>query len=955
MFLVFLIRKNRVIHPIIFNLFSIPVSRQQIRFALIFITHNQPVHYVNVKDIRFDFFLQTAPPTIVLTPNAPSFTIITANEAFLTATETKLANITGMDFLHVFPQNPLQPKDSNEQNLLNSLIKAIQSKQKTTLEGHRYDIRIRETKNWEIRYWTATNSPIVNDAGEVECLIHITQDITAAYSLAKKERIALDVAEAQRKQLHEAYQQAPVGIGLLRGRELKIEFGNDSILQVLGKKEEIIGKTVASAIPELENQPFLEILDKVFTSGKTYYGNAMPALFEQNEKLQQGFYNFIYHPLKNADGETTGIMVIGINVTKEIITRKELEQSIEQKSRVEEALRSNQARLQGILDTMAEGVAISDAEGNFVYTNPTAERMIGISKKDLKSRVYNDEKWLNLRLDGSLLPIEEHPLTMVLTKQKPVCDCEIGIQLAQNKRIFISINAAPMFNAEGELTGCISTFTDVTHRRKLINRLAESESFFRGMFEQAPLGMCLLRGKEQIIEAVNDNILKIWGYKKEEVIGLPQRTARPELMDQGVLEWLDEVFVTGKTRRNNELKVKLRNRAGGIREAVVNSVYQPITDGNGEVIGVLMITDEITEKYFEKQQALHTQEMFKLAVESAALGTWYYDIESGDFVPSVRLKEIYGFGADEEMSYNNVVLQICEEYKGNVMKVVRNAYESGEAYDLEYPVYTHREKLIRWVKSTGKIYPAQDGKPARFSGTFLDITERKTDDIRKNDFIAMVSHELKTPLTSMKAFLQVVQLMEKEQTGDSKNLMEKADQQINKMTNLINSFLNISRLDAGKIQLDKSRFTMDKLIKNITDDMSFAIKEHHIMYQSCHAGFVFADYEKMGQVLNNFISNAAKYSSRGTVITIECHEKNNFVQVCVKDNGRGIAAHHREHLFDRFYHVQNKDNSTVSGFGIGLYLCAEIVHRHDGKIWVESDEGKGSTFFFEIPVEINAP
>ena len=528
-------------------------------------------------------------------------------------------------------------------------------------------------------------------------------------------------------------------------------------------------------------------------------------------------------------------------------------------------------------------------------------------------------------------------------------DFELGVQLPGKETIYISLNAAPLFYTEKKLTGAIVTFTEVTSRRKLMNRLAESESRFRGMFEQAPLGMCLLRGREQIIEAVNDNILKIWGRTREEVMGLPQRKARPELEGQQVLTWLDEVFVTGQTRHNIDLKVNLLNPDGGTREAIVNSVYQPITDAGGEVIGVLMITDEITEQYKERQQAQHTQDMFTLAIESAALGTWYYEIEANHFVPSVRLKELYGYQAYEEMPYDAAIEQITDEYRESIYNTVRTAFLNEEGYDLEYPIVSHKDKKIRWVKSTGRMYPSEDGKPAQFSGTVLDITERKMDDIRKNDFIAMVSHELKTPLTSMKALLQVLQLLNTAKSDTAKSLLSKADQQINRMTSLINSFLNVSRLDAGKIHLNKTHFFMDNLIKEILEEASLTMRDNMLVCIACEPAFVYADSEKIGQVINNFISNAVKYSERGTRIEIECRKENECVKVRVKDSGRGIAAHDKERLFDRFYRVESKDNTIVSGFGIGLYLSAEIVQRHGGNIGVESEIGKGSIFYFTLP------
>ncbi len=907
---------------------------------------------MKLQNIRFDVFLNTAPPTIVVQPDAPKFTIVTVSKSYLEITGIAPTDLIGVGLLEAFPANP-HIEDNSAGQLKESLTEALLTKRETTLDARRYDIQIPGTNRWEARYWTATNSPILNEQGEVECIVHITQDVTTTYHLAQNKTLEFNIAEAQRKQLQEAYQQAPVGIGLLTGREMKIEFGNDSILHVLGKNKDILGKTVAEALPELDGQPFLQILDKVYTSGETYFGNSQLVYFEQNGELKEGYYKFIYHPLKNKAGNSNAIMVIGMDVTRQVRVRKDLEKTIESKNIVEEALRNNEARLQGILDTMAEGLTIIDVDGNVMYANTAAQKMLSIERDEHDNPILDKKTWRNFRLDGTQLFWKDHPMRFTMLWGKPVYNYEYGIKTHDNKFTYISLNAAPLYNSEKELTGAINTFTDVTARRKLLDQLAESESRFRGLFEQAPLGMCLLRGREQIIEAANDNILQIWGYKREEIIGLSQYFVRPELKGQDVLERIDEVFVTGETKRNTDFKVMLRNMDGSPREAVVNSVYHPLKDVSGSVIGVMMITDEITDQYKAAQQNKQTQEKFQQAVDAALLGTWYFDIATETFVPSHRVKELFGYDANDDMPYLEAIKQINDEYRESVLNDIRVAYQNRKGFDVEFLISTLHSNNTRWLKLTGKIYSSSEGKPEQFSGIALDITERKLDEIRKNDFIAMVSHELKTPLTSMKGFLQMLQIQNEAENKNDNYLLQKADQQIVKMTNLINKFLNISRLDAGKIHLEKIIFFMNKLLEEVIDDMHVTIRDHNVVFNPCEPVKVIADYEKIGQVINNLISNAVKYSSRGTQIVVDCAVLNNRVQVSVKDEGRGIATEDKKRLFDRFFRVENKYNTTVAGFGIGLYVCHEIVQRHGGEIWAQSELGKGSTFYFTIPVEEN--
>ena len=229
----------------------------------------------------------------------------------------------------------------------------------------------------------------------------------------------------------------------------------------------------------------------------------------------------------------------------------------------------------------------------------------------------------------------------------------------------------------------------------------------------------------------------------------------------------------------------------------------------------------------------------------------------------------------------------------------------------------------------------------------------KQNDQRKNDFIGMVSHELKTPLTSLSGYIQMLQVKaDKHQDVFFSAAIQKANKQVDKMTLMINSFLNISRLDSGKIQIDFELFDVAQLIKEVEDETDNIISSHNISFAHIESTFINADHDKIGHVITNLISNAVKYSSNGTTIKIACVADNGWVQVSVEDQGMGIAPKDLERLFDRYYRVEGDHMKTISGFGIGLYLCAEIIQRHGGKIWVTSEFGIGSTFYFSLPMRL---
>jgi signal transduction histidine kinase len=286
-----------------------------------------------------------------------------------------------------------------------------------------------------------------------------------------------------------------------------------------------------------------------------------------------------------------------------------------------------------------------------------------------------------------------------------------------------------------------------------------------------------------------------------------------------------------------------------------------------------------------------------------------------------------------------------------VLNAFENSIQHCTQFNIEYQINKLNDDKIVWVRCIGNIHYDDNGKPDFITGVIQDITEQKQDEQRKNDFIGMVSHELKTPLTSLSAYIQILQKEFKGLDERLIGLLDKAYGQIKRMNRMINGFLTISHLESGKIHLNKQYFRLDKLLETITEEISMMGSDHQFKHLPGDEVIVFADQEKIINVISNILINAVKYSPGKTLVKVRCYKEGDSGIVSVKDYGIGIKSTEIEKLFERYYRVE--DNKSISGFGIGLYLSAEIVHRHNGKIWVESKIGKGSTFYFSLPIDIN--
>lgn len=264
------------------------------------------------------------------------------------------------------------------------------------------------------------------------------------------------------------------------------------------------------------------------------------------------------------------------------------------------------------------------------------------------------------------------------------------------------------------------------------------------------------------------------------------------------------------------------------------------------------------------------------------------------------------------------------------------------------------------VKKDGSLFFAsgfttplvENNKNIGFVKIIRDITERIEAEKRKDDFISMASHELKTPVTTMKVLSQAL-LKQVEQSGEqllSKKYLVKIDEQINKLNRLIAELLDVSKIYAGKLEMQKEVFDIEKLVQNIVENFQYTT-DHTITIKVGEKSLVEGDKDRIGQVIINLLTNAIKYSKNSEKINIFIKKNKTQVHVSVQDFGIGIAKKHHGKLFERFYQVTDPAEKTFPGLGMGLYIASEIVKQHNGKIWVESEKGKGATFTIAIPIK----
>ncbi|MDB5203489.1 MAG: signal transduction histidine kinase with CheB and CheR [Ferruginibacter sp.] len=231
-----------------------------------------------------------------------------------------------------------------------------------------------------------------------------------------------------------------------------------------------------------------------------------------------------------------------------------------------------------------------------------------------------------------------------------------------------------------------------------------------------------------------------------------------------------------------------------------------------------------------------------------------------------------------------------------------------------------------------------------------DITLRKAHAQKKDDFISIASHEMKTPLTTAKSYLQLLEKSAYVQADPTARLYaEKASRSIIKLNNLIGDLLDVSKIQSGKLNYNMAEFDFDKMVTDTVDDLQHSLPAGTITKKGMVKKMVRGDADRLQQVLINLITNAIKYSPKDSPVEINTTFRSGFIKVAVKDQGIGIAVENIKNIFSKYYRVAETANYS-QGLGIGLFIAYEIITRHQGKIWVESSDGKGCTFFFTIPL-----
>jgi PAS domain S-box-containing protein len=845
-------------------------------------------------------------------------------------------------------------------------------------------------------------------------------------------------------------EESPTPIGLYVGPEMRVQYANKAMItNTWGKEPSVIGKTLHEALPELEGQPFHDLLKKVYETGIAYEATEDLVKLEVNGLLQDYYYNFTYKPLFDAAGKVWGILNTATNVTDLVIARKRAdeveqqlafsltaagigtwdldirEQLVTWDERVKEMYgfhRNDVVSYTDVLKYMHPDDRVLVDRAVSQALNPQSGghydvkfRTIGVDDGKLrwlhcKGKAYFDEQNQPYRFSG----IAQDISSQVLADER-IHHAEQLAQIALENvdagsfLIHLPTNAisyTPLFAKilTGNETAGITrnAFIDYVHPydralresayqealktgklfyearfvwddgsvhwARVMGRYTHQDGkpvYFAGIVQDVSVQAEAQQEQQKLlwlIDNSNDFIsLSEWGGNLSYLNKSGMQMMGFESLDEAKRHNTEYLMPQEATKISQVINPALleegrwegqltyRHHQTGEHIPAYASTLLLRDTATGAPIGRASVVRDLRPELKARQALIESEEIFRAITTASPAALWMSDSEGA--ITYVNQIWINWTGAELSAhlgaGWLNAV--VPEDLQTAADKFLRD-FTDRRFHESQFRI-KHRDGVVRWVVCTGNPQFNAEGNFKGYIGACVDITEQKHLQQQKDEFIGVASHELKTPVTSIKAYTQVLQAVF-EREGDAKKtaMLNKMNSQVDRLTSLIGDLLDVTKIQSGRLQFNDDYFDFQALVSELIEDLQRTTTNHTLIAQLQPATVVYADKDRIGQVITNLITNAIKYSPQADQIIIRSSIADNQVKLCVQDFGIGISADKQEKVFEQFYRVSGDKQHTFPGLGLGLYISSEIIKREGGRIWVNSTMGEGSTFCFALPI-----
>ena len=777
----------------------------------------------------------------------------------------------------------------------------------------------RITRDGKLLDISLTISPIRDSNGNIIGASKIARDITA------------------RKQIEELNSKLAAIVqssdDVIIGKTLEgiVTSWNNAAEKLFGyTEEEMIGQSIFKIIPPERVNEEYEILDQLRQGKKIEH-------FETKRMSNKGKLidiSLTTSPIRDVGGKIIGASKIARNISLQKETAR--------------LIHENEERFRMAVEMTHLGTCEYDPKAVTLLCSPETRKICGIAGDenppftDFLNQIYSEDR--------------NHFLQGIIEATRPGSDGKFDLEARlhrfgnSNDIRWIHIRAKMFFDDDRLKGRLIGTMLDVTDEKTKELELKESVELFQTMADNVP-AMIWMSGTDKFEDYFNKTWLQFTGRTREEE---SNEGWLDSVHPDDIKRCIDTYNASFKEQKRFYTEYRLRRHDGEYRWIADNSV--PRISAEGEFLGFISACMDIDDQKRFREKILESELLFKTISNASPAALWMTnEDEENVFISDTWLK--WTGKNFEDVIGKTWMESVLDEDRKSMTTEFRECFQQRKNFKKEFRFKRH-DGETRWGLTEGYPFYALDGEFSGFAGSVTDITELKKLEQRKDDFIKMASHELKTPITSINGYVQLMlnifneadeqRLRTSKQTiRSSLNTISK---QVVKLTRLISELLDLSRIESGKLELHKTAFHLGNLVEETVQDIRQTVSKHAIILHNEFEGKIMADKDRISQVLLNLLTNAIKYSPDSDSIEVFVDSNKESAIIKVKDYGIGIDSKDHIRIFERFYRAEGKSEQTFPGFGIGLFIASEIIQRHNGSISVQSEKGKGSVFTVLIPV-----
>ncbi|WP_439621926.1 hybrid sensor histidine kinase/response regulator [Gemmata sp.] len=800
-------------------------------------------------------------------------------------------------------------------------------------------------KGGEVRWINSSGHVVRDGAGRPVRMIGATSDVT-------DRRRAEDARRESEGRFRALFEQAPFSVQLFApdGRTLGV---NRAWEELWGLTLAQLGDYNLLTDPQLEAKGVAPFLRRA-AAGEAV---TIPAVRYDPEETIPGrtrhadphrWVSAVAYPLRDAAGHVREVVLVHQDITGQ----KRAEQDL---ARMTSESERRKRLYEAALNNTPDLVYVFDLDHRFTYANEALLRVWGRAWDEAIGRTC-----LELGYEPWHAEMHGREIDRVRATKAPVRG-EVPFTGTTGRRVYDYI-FVPVLGADGAVEAVAGTTRDVTDRKRHEESLRHSEELLRLAADAAELGVWVWDVSEDRVTWENDRPYEIFGLDRS---AGPVNAARfraefvhPD--DAGAFGYAVEQAV--RTGDRFYFQGRLRRPDGELRW--VEFTGRPVRAAEGAPLRMHGTAADVTERKRAEEALRASEAEFRATFEGAGVGKAQAEPETGRLVRvNPKLCELLGYAADELLGMTIRELTHPDERADATARF--RALVAGEVdqYAVEKR-YLRKGGEVVWVRVTATMVRAPDGRPVRASAIIEDVTARilaeaalKEADRKKDDFIALLAHELRNPLAPIRNGLQVIRLSEDRAARERSQAM--MDRQLTHMVRLIDDLLDISRITRNKMELRRARVALADVVGSAVETARPALDAAgHELTLSLPARPVLldADPTRLSQVFSNLLTNSAKYTTRGGKIWLAAERTGGGVAVSVRDTGIGIPASALPTIFDMFSQVDRSIERSAGGLGIGLALVKGLVEMHGGTVEARSEgQGRGSTFVVTLPVQPAAP